>query len=164
MCISCVYINIQLKQELRPQFWVNGHYTSGLVEFSIALRGCTQDTLSLLGQARATIGNLVYTLRAVHKGRRKFSAILIPFTCASGPTSLGKVRVKFCMQDTFARARARPKGLAAARPSARDDRVSCIQREIVSNHRRRKLFKFHHWRAATITRIGLYCRCLVVIN
>ena len=29
------------------------------------------------------------------------------------------------MQDTFARARTRPKGLTAARPSALDDRVSC---------------------------------------
>ena len=36
-------------------------------------------------------------------------------------------REQSCMQDSFARARTRPKDYVAARPSARDDKISCIQ-------------------------------------
>ena len=40
------------------------------------------------------------------------------------------------MQDTFARACTRPKGWTAARPSARDDRVSCILTNNLNNRTR----------------------------
>ena len=45
---------------------------------------------------------------------------------ACGLYTINPIVARACIQDTFARARAL--GLKAARPSARDDRVFCIQR------------------------------------